>query len=165
MLYLKKLKILFQYNSFFYLFFIFSLLFCFINVNYVKSESIFTNESKIEGVVIDKSYKNEKYTITLKSKEKIHVNYYSKKEIDLDFGDTILVKGKIIDPNNNTNFNLFNYKNYLLSKKIKKSFLASSLYIKQKNNNHIIQQKLFPLLPWLAFSLLSIILRFLFIFF
>ena len=57
---------------------------------------------------------------------KIVINNYQvicKDKTNINIGSTIKVNGRVKKPSSNTNFNLFNYKNYLLSKKIDYLFI------------------------------------------
>ena len=49
-------------------------------------------------------------------------------------GDILTVNGDLLKPNKNTNFNLFNYRNYLYSKKIY-YVLNNPIIIREKSNN------------------------------
>lgn len=82
--------------------------------------SKYNNETEIIGVVT-KISKKENYTkIELKAREKILCTYNG--NIDLELGMKLKLKGKLQNIKENTNFNLFNYKEYMLSKKIKWTF-------------------------------------------
>ena len=135
---MKKLKNILQYNYIYYALLIISLLITLIVIN-VPSKSIYTEDTtKVSGIITEYKIKDDKITIYLKSKENVIINYYykDKSEIDnLSYGDKISVIGKFNKPSNNTVFNLFNYKNYLLSKNIKYVVLASKIKLIQKNTN------------------------------
>ncbi len=138
---MKKLKNILQCNYIFYILLILSVLYVFINISYIDSKSKYTGkETKIYGYITDYKIDGDKLTITLKSKEKLIVNYYfkTKEEKDnykLNIGNYILVEGKLEMPKDNTNFNLFNYKKYLLSQKIKYIFNAEKIKLICKNKN------------------------------
>ncbi len=57
-------------------------------------------------------------TFELDSKYKIKCNYYEDYNLELKLGDKVIIYGDIYIPSNNSNFNLFNYRDYLKSKKI-----------------------------------------------
>ena len=131
---MKKLKIISLSNKLIYILLVMSILITIITINipikYNKKQIV------LKGYVINKKVTNDKITIYLKSKEKILVNYYCKDKIDdIMYGDYIKIKGKINIPNNNSNFNLFNYRKYLLSQKIKYIVSCNELKIIQRNNN------------------------------
>ena len=80
MLYLKKLKIVLQYNYIYYLILFFSLLYVFLYISFIKPNSIYlVNTNKVTGYIIDKKINDEKISLVIKAKEKILVNYYFKK--------------------------------------------------------------------------------------
>lgn len=76
----------------------------------------YKNETEIIGIVNRNTIKDDFTSIELLSDERIICNY--NKKINLKLGSKIKVIGKLKEPNINTNYNLFNYKKYLLSKKI-----------------------------------------------
>ena len=86
----------------------------------------------IYGTVIECNNNKNKTTLIVKEKEKILVNYYNKYNCKL--GEKIEIKGKIKRPRNNTVFYQFNYKKFLLSKKIYYIFTANKI---TKINNKI----------------------------
>lgn len=141
MLYLKKLKIVLQYNYIYYLILFFSLLYVFLYISFIKPNSIYlVNTNKVTGYIIDKKINDEKISLVIKAKEKILVNYYFKKNEkinDLKYGDYVTVYGTSITLKNNTNFNMFNYKKYLYSKKIFYIMKCNKI-VKIKNNTNII---------------------------
>ncbi len=141
MLYLKKLKIVLQYNYIYYLILFFSLLYVFLYISFIKPNSIYlVNTNKVTGYIIDKKINDEKISLVIKAKEKILVNYYFKKNEkinDLKYGDYVTVYGTSITLKNNTNFNMFNYKKYLYSKKIF-YIMECNKIVKIKNNTNII---------------------------
>jgi len=101
-------------------------------LNNVKS-SYNKDINSIEGIVTNIKKEESKTVITLKDKENILVYYY--KEININLGDKIKVKGSLESLNNNTIFNLFNYKKYMLSKNIYYKMDASNIEVISKTNN------------------------------
>lgn len=91
----------------------------------------FKNETIIIGIIDKINTSEEKTQIELLSKEKILVVIYEKTNYKL--GDKIRVEGKLETPSNNTFFNLFNYKNYLKSKKINYIFKAKTIKLVKEN--------------------------------
>ena len=136
---MKKLKTILQYNYFYYLLFIFSIIYVLVNIYLINSKSIYTvNTKNIKGYVTNYQIYKDKITIYLNAKEKILVNYYFKNDkdkINISYGDYIYVVGKTSIPKGNTNFNLFNYKKYLKSKNINYIMNADNIDIKSKNKN------------------------------
>ena len=96
------------------------------------------NKNEFIGEILDVKIKDEKITIKLNTDEKILINYYIKNNenySNLKIGSIIKVEGKLDYPKKNTNFNLFNYKNYLLSEKIYFVLTANKItYIKDTDN-------------------------------
>ena len=88
----------------------------------------------IYGTIIDIKI-SDKTEIILKAKDKIKVISYDK--LNYKIGDYVKIEGVLEIPSNNTIFNLFNYKKYLLSEKI--FFICEIENIKLiKNSNNII---------------------------
>ena len=131
---MKKLKIVLQQNNIFYFLLIFSLIYMFIFINFINIKSKYNeNDSSLQVKIIDYKKSDDKLVIYAKGKEKILINYYD--DINISYGDYIYVKGKLIKPKDNTNFNLFNYKKYLLSNNIKYTVKASNIKILKRNKN------------------------------
>ena len=131
---MKKLKITLQ-SKYLYIFLI---LFTFF---YVLCSDIFFStskydgtEQKIVGTINSIKIDDNKISIELLASEKILVNYYAKDKNDIEsicdnylLGSKIKVTGNFKLPNKNTVFNLFNYRNYLKSKKIYWIFEANDI--------------------------------------
>ena len=100
-----------------------------------KTSKFNGNERNICGNIIEYNIGLDKLTLKLKSYEKIIGYYYIKDNFinEYEFGDYICLKGKMVEPENNRLFNLFNYKNYLLSENIFYSFEIEKIYIIEKN--------------------------------
>lgn len=131
---MKKLKIVLQQNNIFYFLLIFSLIYMFIFINFINIKSKYNeNDSSLQVKILDYKKSDDKLVIYAKGKEKILINYYD--DINISYGDYIYVKGKLIKPKDNTNFNLFNYKKYLLSNNIKYTVKASNIKILKRNKN------------------------------
>lgn len=111
MRYLIKLKNLLRYKYFILLSLIICL--CFIRNN---NNSIYKiNDTNFNGVVIDYQFKDNYISLVLNGKEKLKCNYYldNNEKFDINYGDTLYLRGKLKKPNNNTIPNTFNYKKYL----------------------------------------------------
>lgn len=132
--YLKKLKILLPLKI---LFLCISITLIIVKFLTFKTKPL-SNKNEFIGEILDVKIKNEKITIKLNTDEKILINYYIKKNenySNLKIGSIIKVEGKLDYPKKNTNFNLFNYKNYLLSEKIYFVLTANKItYIKDTDN-------------------------------
>ena len=135
---MKRLKIILKSDYYIILLFIFSILVTLIVINSNVKSKYNGDENQIYGHITNYKITDKKLTIYLKAKENIVINYHfdNAKEIEkYNYGDYILVKGSMQLPNNNSNFNLFNYKKYLLSKKIKYTFKADSIKLSKKTTN------------------------------
>ena len=131
---MKKLKSILQCNYIFYILLVLSLIYSFIFINFIIVKSEYKDSDKnLYGTVIDYKKSKDKTTIWVKEKEKVLVNYYS--DINISYGDYIYVYGVFKKPKENGNFNLFNYKRYLLSNKINYVVTASKITIIKKNDN------------------------------
>ena len=116
---MKKSKILSLFKILFLLLVILRIIFSF---TFDKQREI-PNYNVFRGEILSIKIDDDKITIKLNSKEKIIVNYYLKENEDYSYlkvGDIIEVEGNLDYPSENSNFNLFNYKNYLYHKKIYK---------------------------------------------
>ena len=105
---MKKLKIILLFSILIYLIII------------LKNEIYFSkyeSENELIGIVTKITEKENYIKIELNAKEKILCTY--KGNINLKLGMKIKVNGSLEKIKENTNFNLFNYKKYMLSKKIK----------------------------------------------
>ena len=131
---MKKLKNILQCNYIFYVLLVLSLIYSFIFINFIIIKSEYKDSDKnLYGTVMDYKKSKDKTTIWVKGKEKVLVNYYS--DINVSYGDYIYVYGVFKKPKENVNFNLFNYKRYLLSNKINYVVTASKITIIKKNDN------------------------------
>ena len=124
---MKKLKIILLFST---------LIFIILYV-YYKNNNIISfydeNVTRIEGIVTDINYFDDKISFVVKNKESILVNDYNLIS-DIKLGDYVLAEGIMKKPNTNTNFNLFNYKNYLLSKNIHYTFTLDKLSVTKNSN-------------------------------
>ena len=113
--------------------------------------SKYKNETTFKIKIINFKIDGNLLNIQGKGKENIIINYYikTKKEKDkltriLKLGDIVEVKGVLQKLKNNSNFYLFNYKKYLLSKKIKWIIKADKIKFIKHNTNilYIIKNKI-----------------------
>ncbi|MDD3187698.1 MAG: DNA internalization-related competence protein ComEC/Rec2 [Bacilli bacterium] len=111
-----------------------------INNNFLIKSRYDEAITSIEGIVTDYKVSDGVLTLTLKAKENILVKYYFD-EFDLSLGDKIYVEGSMELPQENTVFNLFNYRKYLLSKKIFYIFKADKIIKVKGNSNFLFQIK------------------------
>ncbi len=126
--YLIKLKSLLQCKYFFVLLVLLSLSYSFVRNKLIGYSSVYDEEDNtFVGIITEISEKNNYYKITLKAKEKLIVNYYSKDKLDLVLGMKIKVVGDLNKPRANTTFNTFNYQKYLYNHYIYYEVNAKSL--------------------------------------
>lgn len=121
--YMKKLKIILPFSLFVICYVIFT-------VNHKPISKYNKNETEITGRIYSCQIKEDQTIIKIKGKENILINYYGK--INCILGYQIKAKGEMKMPNQNTNFNLFNYQNYLKSEKINYTFKAQTIKIIDK---------------------------------
>ena len=81
-----------------------------------------------------KTDKNYRYVVSFNSNE-IRDKSIVFSDYDLKIGDILDVKADINIPNKNTNPNLFNYRNYLLSKKITSNLEIKKIYEKSRKKS------------------------------
>jgi len=95
-----------------------------------------TNKTLI-GQIINKKILEDEIELEIKGKEKVII----KTQENYNIGDLVELKGKIELPNKNTIPNLFNYKNYLKSKKINITIAPTSIKLLKQNKNLIYKTK------------------------
>lgn len=134
MLHLKKLKIVFQYpNSFIFLF----LLVVIITIVRIKIDDYHTKYSSqtevITGVITSIKKSNGKTILSIRNNETILVtqNGYHKYHL----GETVMVTGEIKKPSRTTVFHLFQYNQYLKSKRIYWQMYANKIEIKNSHQS------------------------------
>ena len=129
---MKKLKIILPLSIFLIIYILFS-------INNKPASKYSINDKQIEGYIYDCQVEDNKTVLKIKGKENILITYYD--NWTCKFGQKIKATGEIKIPNQNTNFNLFNYQNYLLSEKINYTFLATKLEIVSHKINIFYQIK------------------------
>ena len=135
---MKKLKIILLYS-----FILISIIYIIIiNIKKINFSIYEKDTSAIQGRILDYKINGNQLQIKIKAKEKIIVFYTIKTEKEKNFyennikiGDIYLFNGTLNNPIDNTNFNLFSYKNYLLSNKIYYTMDANNLILIKKNHN------------------------------
>jgi len=134
---MKKLKTILESKYTYIIVFLVMLIF----INVFKYESNYDkNTNKIIGIIDKIKIDGDKLTLEIKGKEKIICNYYLKTEKEKNYfqkqlilGMEVELIGEIKEPNVNTNFGLFNYKNYLKSKKIFYTFTVENIKVLNEN--------------------------------
>lgn len=135
--FLQRLKIILQSNIFYLILITSSIIYVFYFTKIKKYNSIYDNSQKeVVGIISKIIINDDNIKLTLKSNEDIIVTYYykSKEEINnLKLGLKVKVFGELKKPLNNTIPNIFNYKNYLETKKIYYLFTAKDFDIVDNN--------------------------------
>ena len=101
----------------------------------IKPNLFYKENSTITGIIQNIEYEDEYYKLTIKGKEKVLGNFYSKNKINIHLGDKIKVSGIISEPTNPTLKNTFNYKKYLNNKNIYHIIKIDSIKVISKNKN------------------------------
>lgn len=126
MVFSKKLKIILLFS----VIFVSAVFIRIITVNKSKYEE---SETNLTGTIIDiKKYDNY-VSYIVQAKEKVLVRCFEC-DVKAKLGDVIKASGTFKEPSANTVFHLFNYKNYLKSKKINWMFDVSDYLITSKKN-------------------------------
>ena len=104
------------------LYVLFSISILYLGLSVSNNKKIYIEKNiNIKGKIVNIKKSNDKTTIDIKKDSKYRITIYE--NVNYDLGDIISVKGVFKTPPNNTVFNLYNYRKYLLSKKI---YLISS---------------------------------------
>ena len=131
-----KLKNILHCNKFILLILSFTIVYVYLYCN--KEVTVNNDYIEFTGVIENIKYTSDNAQIYIKGKELVLANKYS---IDTSFKDSIKignkvkVYGKVNIPTNNTNFNTFNYRKYLLSKKIRFTITVDKLEILNTKQN------------------------------
>ena len=138
---MKKLKIDLPFKI---LFIVFTCIYCLLFYKYNKSKYKI-DETNFKGCIKNIKIAGNKLSLIVHGKEDLIVNYYfetleEKEAFNLKLGDYIKINGVLNVPQKNTNFNLFNYRKYLLGKKIYYTLSAKEI-IKYKNHNFLYKIK------------------------
>ena len=123
---MKKLKIILQSNYIYYLLILITLISTIYNLSITKTNKSKYNKNieNIEGILTEYHIDGDHLTLEIKALELINGSYYFKTQkeknnfiTDFNIGDRIYLAGELSSPLKNTNFNLFNYKDYLYNNK------------------------------------------------
>ena len=142
---MKRLKIILQSKYFYFILILTTLIFVIFNNYIIKRQSIYyDNSNSVTGIIDDYHIDGDYLSINLKSKENINATYYFKTEkeknnfaLNYKLGDKVKLIGELSSPINNTNFNLFNYKEYLYNNNIFYTMTLSEIK-KEKSNKSIL---------------------------
>ena len=113
-----------------------------------KYESVY-KESEVDFLCSIDNYKIEedKMKLELVCKEKLVGSYYFKNDEykffkkKVNIGSSVIVKGKLVSPKNNTVPYLFNYKKYLYNKRVYYTLKIDNIKILNENSNPFIKLK------------------------
>lgn len=113
-----------------------------------KYESVY-KESEEDFLCSIDNYKIEedKMNLELACKEKLVGSYYFKDDEykffkeKVNIGNSVIVKGKLVSPKNNTVPYLFNYKKYLYNKRVYYTLKIDNIKILKENSNSFIKLK------------------------
>ena len=130
-MFIQKLKNILNSNTFIIILIFICLINIIYKINNVKSKYKITDKSII-GIVTNIKEKDDKVTLTIKAKENVIV--YTN-NLNVKLGDKLYIEGTLEQLSDNTNFNLFNYRKYMLSKNTYFSMKASNVKIIKKNKN------------------------------
>ena len=122
---MKKLKVILFFSV------VLVLILTYIRINKFKYN--YKEVNNVEGIVTDINYYDNKVSFIVKGKEKVLVNDYNS-NTKINLGDKVYIEGKSKLPSVNTNFNLFNYRKYLMSKKIFYTFDLEEIQITKNDN-------------------------------
>lgn len=102
----------------------------------LTSFEVYKNEY---GIITKIRKDSNKTVLDIKAKKKYRITLY--KNLNYGLGDKVHVKGIFKTADNNTVFNLFNYRKYLLSKNVKLIGDNVSVSLVSKNNNFLYKIK------------------------
>lgn len=113
-----------------------------------KYESIYKgNEEDFLCSIDNYKIEEDKMKLELVCKEKLVGSYYFKNDEykffkeKVNIGSSVIVKGKLVSPKNNTVPYLFNYKKYLYNKRVYYTLKIDSIKILNENSNPFIKLK------------------------
>lgn len=139
---MKRLKIILQSKKFLVFSLFLIILYVLVTTKFIKYQSVYSNESTIEGIILEYNIDGDKLSMIINAKEKVQTTYYftsqeeKNKVIDkLKLGIKVKLFGEFKDPSNNTMPNTFNYKKYLYNKKIYKTFKINKQEIINSNTS------------------------------
>lgn len=113
-----------------------------------KYESVYKgNEEDFLCSIDNYKIEEDKMKLELVCKEKLVGSYYFKNDEykffkeKVNIGSSVIVKGKLVSPKNNTVPYLFNYKKYLYNKRVYYTLKIDSIKILNENSNPFIKLK------------------------
>ena len=127
---MKKLKKTSPFNILCLSLLVLSLIYSVIKIQTYPSSKYDKNANIVSGTITSYQIKNGYTKIQITGTEPLIINYSEEKEFKL--GQKIKAQGEFKIPKENTTWNLFNYRKYLLSLNIKYTFSADKITILNK---------------------------------
>lgn len=140
--YFRYIKIFFNRKSIYLIIIISIISNLIVDFQNEKYENVYKDGEELTLIAIVDSNKEEKeYKDTYKIKTEykdtnLILSVNKNKEIELEYGDKILIKGEFVEPSESRNYGGFDYKEYLKSIKIHGTIKADSVEILAKNSNN-----------------------------
>lgn len=140
--YFRYIKIFFNRKSIYLIIIISIISNLIVNFQNEKYENVYKDGEELTLVAIVDSNKEEKeykdtYKIKTENKDtNLILSVNKNKDIELEYGDKILIKGEFVEPSESRNYGGFDYKEYLKSIKIYGTIKADSIEILAKNSNN-----------------------------
>ncbi len=142
--YFRYIKIFFNRKSIYLIIIISIISNLIVNFQNEKYENVYKDGEELTLIAIVDSNKEEKeykdtYKIKTENKDtNLILSVNKNKDIELEYGDKILIKGEFVEPSESRNYGGFDYKEYLKSIKIHGTIKADSIEILAKNSNNLI---------------------------
>lgn len=140
--YFRYIKIFFNRKSIYLIIIISIISNLIVDFQNEKYENVYKDGEELTLVAIVDSNKEEKeYKDTYKIKTEykdtnLILSVNKNKDIELEYGNKILIKGEFVEPSEARNYGGFDYKEYLKSIKIHGTIKADSIEILAKNSNN-----------------------------
>ena len=140
--YFRYIKLFFNRKSIYLIIIISIISNLIVNFQNEKYENVYKDGEELTLIAIVDSNKEEKeYKDTYKIKTEykdtnLILSVNKNKDIELEYGDKILIKGEFVEPSEARNYGGFDYKEYLKSIKIHGTIKAENIEILAKNSNN-----------------------------
>ena len=140
--YFRYIKIFFNRKSIYLIIIISIISNLIVNFQNEKYENVYKDGEELTLIAIVDSNKEEKeykdtYKIKTENKDaNLILSLNKNKDIELEYGDKILIKGEFVEPSEVRNYGGFDYKEYLKSIKIHGTIRADNIEILAKNSNN-----------------------------
>ena len=140
--YFRYIKIFFNRKSIYLIIIISIISNLIVNFQNEKYENVYKDGEELTLIAIVDSNKEEKeYKDTYKIKTEykdthLILSVNKNKDIELEYGDKILIKGEFVEPSEARNYGGFDYKEYLKSINIYGTIKAENIEILAKNSNN-----------------------------